>query len=230
MFVLASNHFWKCFSINAGVWLRMENKVSGNAFQLTMCFSWFGLEMVWSENFHFKPFPNSHAKRDRDHTQITPRTQSLEPFDFAPFDFDFESHPKLRIARLRLRRLRAPSTSPRSHPRISRLRLRWLRTPSTSPRWHQDGTDRTEIAIEKWLGFDEFDRIWWIFFGWVLFLCLSTEKWYYIFVWKLRKCEEQEENVFSILFSATQPNIRKYFSKHFLECNQVLENIFLSQK
>ena len=82
---------------------------------------------------------------------------------------------------------------------------------------HQDGTDRTEIAIEKWLGFDEFYQIWWIFFGWVLFLCLSIEKWYYIFVWKLRKCEEQEENVFSILFSVTQPNTRKYFFRKYFE-------------
>ena len=37
MFVLASNHFRKYFSVNAGVWLRMENKFSGNAFQLTVC-------------------------------------------------------------------------------------------------------------------------------------------------------------------------------------------------
>ena len=67
--------------------------------------------------------------------------------------------------------------------------------------------DRTEIAIEKWLGFDEFDRIWWIFFGWVLFLCLSIEKWYYIFVWKLRKCEKiwgtRRKCVFYIIFSYT---------------------------
>ena len=32
--------------------------------------------------------------------------------------------------------------------------------PSTSPRWHWDSTDRTEFAIKKWLGFDEFDRVW----------------------------------------------------------------------
>ena len=50
------------------------------------------------------------------------------------------------------------------------------------------------------------------------------------FVWKLRKCEEQEKNVFSILSSATQPNTRKYFPMHFLECNQTLVNIFLSEK
>ena len=170
--------------------------------------------MVWNENFHFKPFPNSHAKRERDRTQreIEPRVQS--PSTSHPstllFDREIESNPD-RTERDR-RWTQSPSISSfdreiASHrerssvnpePR-SRLRLRRDRTP----RSHRDGTDRIEIAIEKWLGFDEFDRIWWIFFGWVLFLCLSIEKWYYIFVWKLRKCEEQEENVFSILFSAT---------------------------
>ena len=34
MFVLASNYFRKCFSVNAGVWLRMENKFSRKYFQL----------------------------------------------------------------------------------------------------------------------------------------------------------------------------------------------------
>ena len=168
--------------------------------------------MVWSENFHFKPFPDSRAKRDRDRTQITPRTQIAIRLQLRIAPFDFAGEPKGQD--------RTPLTLPVNlEARIARLRLRWLRTPSTLPRWHRDGTDRTEIAIEKLLGFDEFDRIWWIVFGWVLFLCLSIEKWYYIFVWKLRKCEEQEENVFSILFSTTQPNTRKYFPKHFLECN-----------
>ena len=50
------------------------------------------------------------------------------------------------------------------------------------------------------------------------------------FVWKLRKCEHQVENVFSLLFSRIQSNTRKYFPKHFLKCNQILENIFLSRK
>ena len=46
----------------------------------------------------------------------------------------------------------------------------------------------------------------------------------------LRKCEKHDKNRFSRAFSATQPNTRKYFPKHFLECSQTLENIFLSQK
>ena len=135
----------------------------------------------------------------------------LIPFDFAvwfrlrrriaPFEFA----DKLRALRLRLR------IAPRSHPSTSlvnpeprsRIQLHQDRTPGS----HRDGTDHTEIAIEKWLGFDEFDRTWWIFFGWVLFLCFSIEKWYYIFVWKLRKCEKmwgtRRKCVFYIIFSNT---------------------------
>ena len=33
VFVLGENGFWKYFSVNAGVWLRMENTFFGNAFQ-----------------------------------------------------------------------------------------------------------------------------------------------------------------------------------------------------
>ena len=51
-----------------------------------------------------------------------------------------------------------------------------------------------------------------------------------IFVWILRKCEKHDKNRFFRVFSGTQPNTRKYFSMHFLECNQILENIFLFWK
>ena len=46
----------------------------------------------------------------------------------------------------------------------------------------------------------------------------------------MRKCEQQVKNVFFIVFSRIQPNIRKYFSKYFLKCNQTLEDIFISRK
>ena len=69
-------------------------------------------------------------------------------------------------------------------------------TPSTSPRSHRDSTDRTKIAIEKW---------------------------YYIFVWKLRKCEEQEENVFSILFSAIQQTLENIFQNIFWNATKHLK-------
>ena len=73
-------------------------------------------------------------------------------------------------------------------------------------------------------GFDDF-----FFLGFVCVSILRNE-WYYIFVWQPRKCDEQVENVFSMVFLITQPNTRKYFSKHFLKCNQTHENIFLSGK
>ena len=38
------------------------------------------------------------------------------------------------------------------------------------------------------------------------------------------------ENVFSIVFSRTQPNTKKYFSKYFLKCHQTPENIFFFEK
>ena len=46
----------------------------------------------------------------------------------------------------------------------------------------------------------------------------------------VRKCEQQVENVFSIVFSRTQPNTKKYFSKYFLKCHQTPENIFFSKE
>ena len=93
--------------------------------------------------------------------------------------------------------------------------------------------------------FSQFDRIWYFFFWvlfvflyWGMndiiylfgnwenatgfddffldFVCVSVlrNEWY-IFVWQPRKCEQQVENMFFIIFSRTQPNTKKYFLKHF---------------
>ena len=61
-------------------------------FPKTVCFNSFDTEIGFSQNFHFKSFPNSHAKRERERerereakerAQITPRTQSPDhTFDF----------------------------------------------------------------------------------------------------------------------------------------------------
>ena len=86
VFVLASNHFQKCFSINASVWLRMENKFSRKYFQLTVCFNGFDPKIGFSQNFHFKPFLDSRTTRERERerereaeerAQITPSTLSI---------------------------------------------------------------------------------------------------------------------------------------------------------
>ena len=77
-------------------------------------------------------------------------------------------------------------------------------------------------------------RIWWIFFVGFFFFCvylLRNDIIYLFGSWEnLRKCEQQVKNVFSIVFSRIQPNIRKYFIKHFLKWNQTLKNIFISRK
>ena len=58
MFVLASNHFWKCFSINAGVWLCIENEFSRKKFQLTVKLR----PLTW-KIFSAKILPSNHSRR-----------------------------------------------------------------------------------------------------------------------------------------------------------------------
>ena len=67
---------------------------------------------------------------------------------------------------------------------------------------------------------------------WVLFEFLRMNDIMCLFgSWEnVRKCEQQVKNVFSMVFSRIQPNIRKYFPKIFLKCNQTHENIFFSGK
>ena len=82
-------------------------------------------------------------------------------------------------------------------------------TSRSNPPWPSSTSepsplDRTQSSLSlpfslNLTGYDEF-------FGLV---------WYYIFVWNMRKCEHQVENVFSIVFSTTQPNTKKYFSSIF---------------
>ena len=211
--------FRKCFSVLTCLWCKMIS-----------------VFILPSNTIFGKTEREREREREREEEK---RAHCRRPtsFDFADdletsrhkprLPFDFTVWLWLRIApRLH------PLTSPvNPEARIARLwlrtlQLRRLRTPSTSPRWHWDGTDRTEFTIEKLLGFDEFDWVWWIFFGWVLMnltgsdefflvgfwwiwldLCLSIEKLYYIFVWELRKCEKMWETirkcVFYIIFSNT---------------------------
>ena len=60
-----------------------------------------------------------------------------------------------------------------------------------------------------------------------LFICVYILRFFgIIFIWiLLGKCEKPDKNVFSKAFLRIQPNTKKYFSKHFLECNKTLENI-----
>ena len=204
----------------------MKNKFSRKYFQLTVCFNGFDQKMVWSENFHFKPFPDSRAMRERERSHPDHATNPLtSPFfelnkiqlrlrlQIAPFDFARE--PRAQIT---------PRTQSLDHAFdfaeiAPQDRTNHTEIAPITPRRHQSHRDHTNLSLSR--SSAAVLRWYWSishslflllsirpnlmnFFGWVLFLCLSIEKWYYIFVWKLRKCEEQEKKcVFYIIFSNT---------------------------
>ena len=155
MFVLVSNHFLKYFLVNVDIWLRMKNKFFGNFFQLTVSFNGFDLEIVWIENFYFKQFPDSCAKRERSHqdhaTNLEPRAlwlctlrlrRFLNLIKYS-FDFDFKSHPDhtLRLCR----RTQSPDhafdfaeITPQDRTDCTETALIALRShPRIAPRSHQ---------------------------------------------------------------------------------------------
>ena len=182
----------------------MENKFSGKYFRLTVCFSWFDPKMVWSKNFHFKPFLDSRVKTKRER----------ERGKYHAFDFDFA--PITLRSRLRLRtncieiapiapqdRTETALIAPqdftkmalialRSHPRIALISL----FPDLVP------PSPVDLMNFFWLGFASVFIYWEI----VLYVCLEAEK-----MWE--KCEEQVEMCFLY-----------YFQQY----NQTLENIFQS--
>ena len=125
--------------------------------------------------------------------RITPRSQPSTSNRTQIASFDFAGEPRAQITH---------STSPRSHPRIALIALR--------------SQLRNGWVLMNLIGFDQ---IWWIFFvGFCFCVYLLRNGIIYLFgSWEnMRKCEEQEENVFSMLFSATQPNT-KIFSKTFFQ-------------
>ena len=75
-FELGENSFRKCFSVNAGVWLRMENTFSGNSFQFdrVLGVKWFSFLFYLQISFFGKQREKErlrvrsrpHAKRERE--------------------------------------------------------------------------------------------------------------------------------------------------------------------
>ena len=176
--------FRKCFSVLTCLWCKMIFVfilLSNTIFRKTKR----ERECVWVRS---RPRAKRERERERERRESPlPTTHELRlhrrPRDFAP---------RTQIA-VRLRLRIAPKSHPLTSPanleaKIARLRLctlqlRRLRTPSTSPRWHWDGTDRTEFTIEKLLGFDEFDWVWWIFFGWVLMNLTRSNEFFFVGFW-----------------------------------------------
>ena len=88
VFVLTSNHFRKCFSVNTGVWLHKENIFSGNYLKLTRKMSlwprkWFEAQIFTSNHFWVRR-AKREGERERESArargrQITPSTSPAKP-------------------------------------------------------------------------------------------------------------------------------------------------------
>ena len=91
MFVLGENHFRKCFSGNAGVWLVRKIEFSGNWFPLTQKKKALTTEMNFHSYFHFKWIPKREREREWErerekHNQLAPsaRPSSSQRHSQAP--------------------------------------------------------------------------------------------------------------------------------------------------
>ena len=174
----------------------------------------------------FRPWKIEERERERERARRSHRSKMIAPLrSFKPTPSNpvidhrdhlaiSESHAKRETERERRESREIVAPSARSSRHRSRIRSHQIadEPTRTAPIALRQRTHHSD----KWVFFHQIAPL-------MNFFLLG-------FVWKLRKCEEQEKNVFSILFSATQPNTRKYFPKHFLEYNQTLVNIFLSEK
>ena len=143
----------------------------------------------------------------------------------SPFDFDFESHPDCTLW------LRRWTQMPGSHAfdfapfdfaemALRQHRSHWVRD------WEMVGFWWIWPGLIKffWLGFNESDRIWWIFFGWVLMNLMNLTGSVFIY-WEIvlyicLGAEKMWENV--------RNNKKMCFLYYFQQHNQTPENIFQS--
>ena len=186
--------------------------VTSNSVKLKSISSWPKMRAKTTENhfrfhFYFKWFPALENRRERERARERERGRKKEE--------------RVEIVQSRACRY-CPPTSPA--PRRSReasIAIDASREAPTAPIAISPSHQSRSREVS---GFDDF------FFGCFLFFFVFWGMNDIIYSFgnreNVRKCEQQVQNVFSIVFSRTQPNIRKYF----LKCNQTHENIFLSGK
>ena len=217
----------------------------------------FNPKMVLHFHFTFKPF-SGHAQkreiarereRERERERrvkslcswpITPQGKSSSPrsskasiaeivrsFDHwnrPPRSARSREAPRRSRSRLRANRDR---TKRRSRPREPSIAIARSTAPIMISPSRRSQSREASIAIARStmpIAIALSVQIWsdlMIFFFSGFCLCFCIEKWMILYI--RLATEKMWENV-------SKPNTRKYFSKHFLKCNQTLENIFLSQK
>ena len=214
------NHFRKWFYTSLCVWLRMENKIFRKNISFDHVFYGFDPEIGLHFYFHYKPFPGLW-ERERSPPSLLSHTilSILSHTHFSPIAHLSIGESKPSIGEI----------APRTHPPIDPP-SEWP-TPRSTHHLQIDPPRPPASCTHEPISLCPSLTIG-LFFVLIFVSCVVYIFWFsvIIFVCILRKCEKHVKNGISKVFSATQPNTRKYFPKHSLECNQTLENIFLSQK
>ena len=203
MFVLGENHFRKCFSGNAGVWLVRKIEFSGNWFPLTE------KKRLWLWKWIFVPiFTSNEFQRERERERERGRSMhALAPFartelQSAPFAstsaIDRDLAPSIAISPSRRSREIVIDAS-RDHAVDRDLAF----APIAILR---SGAVLREITID----------------GVVVGLELAKHR-------AVEPSRASSVNL-GLSFPSSFPNTKKYFSENFWKCNQTHENIFLSGK
>ena len=201
----------------------LKNIFNWSCVLVSLTRKWFEVKIFTSNHFR------THTERERERAQINPQIE-LQSNDHRPVS----SHRATPTPT-------CTSANPHQH-RSSKDRLQCRSHHADQAKIDFNAAQSLLRCAIWWIffffGFVSFvflyDLIWWIFFSKFCFFCVSILRNDIIYLfdsWEnVRKCVQQVENVFSMVFSRTQPNTRKYFSKHFLKCNQTFENIFISLK
>ena len=147
---MVSNHFRKCFSVNAGVWLGMENKFSENAFQLTVCWGvksfpfLFYLQISFSEKQREREREREREEEERAHRR---QPRAFAPRTHEPI-FNFAGEPRAQITPwTQSLRPRAKASTHRSSThglRPTSLRLR--RWPRAFAPWTHEPTNQSSTS------------------------------------------------------------------------------------
>ena len=151
VFVLTSNHFRKCFSVNEGVWLHMENKFSGSYLKLTEKMSlwpqkWFEDQFFTSNHFRVRR-AERERERERERAQITPSMSPVNP----ELQSDDHMH-QIACSSLTIARSSPMiERKPRSHAPVRRSRGSPDRTLQSND-WEEAKIARSSLTID--LAFD----------------------------------------------------------------------------
>ena len=160
--------------------------------------------------------PKDFAPRTQISVQLRRSTLTSNRTQISPFDFAGEPRGQDRTPSTS-----HPSTSPTSHAfDFAKMAPRRHRSPRVCD-WEMVGFWWIWPGLMNffWLGFDEFDRIWWIFFSWVLMnLTRSVFIYWEIVLYICLEAEKMWENV--------RNRKKMCFLYYFQQHNQTLENIF----